>query len=296
MEIQQLKYFLEIVKRGSFTAAAAELNISQSSLSKHLKALEEELGVRLLDRSTRSFKVTGAGEEFYEFASRTIEEYNELQSKMDSHRDKIKRTLTIGTIPVMSQYGITSLIASFIKQQGDIDVGIIEGRSHEILELLDSRKIDLAFIRTVSLPGSGYKVRPLVDDELVLVVPKGHPLAGRESVDLSAAANESFILLDSGPGIHDLCLEACREAGFEPHILHEYTRIETIIGAVRESMGVSLLMRKVVEHFESKDISIVRLRREYATTVALVSLIGKKPSGIMKEFCSYTEEWFGTQG
>jgi DNA-binding transcriptional LysR family regulator len=292
MEIQQLKYFLEVAEKGNFTAASAELSISQSSLSKHIKALEEELGVKLLDRNTRSVKLTEAGSEFKEYAFRTVEAYREIMFRMDEYRDKNKKTLAIGTIPVMSQYGITSLIAAFMKQHKDIDVDIVEGRGHEVLELLDSMKVDLAFIRTVSLPGKGYRVNPLVDDELVLVVPCDHPLADRESVDLAMAANENFIFLDSGPGIHDLCLKACRESGFEPRILHEYSRIETIVGVVREGIGVSLLMRKVVEYFESKDVKVVKLDRGHATTLALVSLQHKRQTALMKKFSAFTEDWF----
>jgi LysR family transcriptional regulator, transcription activator of glutamate synthase operon len=292
MEIQQLKFFLEIVRYKNFTIAASELCISQSSLSKHIKALEVELGVKLLDRSTRKVKLTEAGGEFFDFASETVEEYNQIQIKMNAFKEKNKKTLTIGSIPVMSQYGIPSLIASFARQYGDTVINIVEGRSPEILALLDASKIDLAFIRTVSLPVDDYKIKPLVDDDLVMIVPKGHPFAKQKQMDLSQASQENFIFLDSGPGIYDLCLEACRTSGFEPHVLYEYSRIETIIGVVSEGIGVSLLMRRVVEFFNNKDIEIVELNRKFITTLALVSPVHKKPSDMMKKFTSYTEEWF----
>ncbi len=294
MEIQQLKFFIEIVKYKNFTVAASELCISQSSLSKHIKALEGELGVKLLDRSTRKVKLTEAGSEFFHFACGTVEAYSEIQMKMNAYKEKSKKTLTIGSIPVMSQYGIPSLIASFTRKYRDTVINIIEGRSPEILALLDNSKIDLAFIRTVSLPGDDYKIKPLVEDDLVMIVPKGHPFAEMKRMDLSLASQEKYIFLDSGPGIYDLCMEACRASGFEPRVLYEYSRIETIIGVVSEGIGVSLLMRRVVEFFNNKDIEIVELDRKFVTTLAMVSSLNKKPSEMMEKFSSYTEDWFST--
>ncbi|QGU96125.1 LysR family transcriptional regulator [Clostridium bovifaecis] len=292
MEIQELKFFLKVVECKHFTIASTELCISQSSLSKHIKSLEAELGVKLLDRSTRNVQLTEAGNEFFNFASGIIELYNEMQIKMNAYKEKNKKTLTLGTIPVMSQYGIASLIASFKKQYGDIDINIIEGRSPEILELLDISKIDLAFIRTISLTGNDYKVNPLIDDDLVMIVPKKHPFAKKSRINLSQASQENFIFLDSGRGIYDLCMEACRTAGFEPHVLYRYSRIETIIGIVSEGIGVSLLMKRVVEFFNNQDIIIIELNRKFITTLALVERPYKKASDIMKKFSSYTEEWF----
>jgi DNA-binding transcriptional LysR family regulator len=215
-----------------------------------------------------------------------------MQVKMNTYKEKNEKTLNIGTIPVMSQYGITSLIANFTKQHEDIHINIIEGRAPEILALLDGLKIDLAFIRTISFQEDEYKIKSLTDDDLVMIVPKGHPFAKKSHIDLSQASQENFIFLDSGPGIYDLCMNACRISGFEPHVLYEYSRIETIIGVVSEGVGVSLLMKRVVEFFNNEDIKIIKLNQKFITTIALISLPHKKSSNIMKKFSSYTEEWF----
>ncbi|MCM8710317.1 LysR family transcriptional regulator [Clostridium sp. SYSU_GA19001] len=292
MEIQQLKYFLGVVKYKHFTTAAEELCISQSSLSKNIKSLEDELKVKLLDRSTRNVKLTEAGMEFFNYARQIVDTYSQMQTKMNEYRDKNKNSIKIGTIPVMSQYGITSLLASFIKQNKDIDIHIIEGRSPEILSLLDTSQIDAAFIRTISLPDNNYKISPLIEDELVMIVSKGHSFAESSCLNLSQASEENFIFLDSGRGIYDLCMEACKNSGFEPHVLHKNSRIETIIGLVSEGVGISLLMKRVVEFFNNKDIAIVELSERFVTTLALVRSPHKKSSEAVKKFSLYTEEWF----
>ncbi|MGB4660944.1 MAG: LysR family transcriptional regulator [Mobilitalea sp.] len=294
MEIQQLKFFLKVAECRNFTVAATDLNISQSSLSKHIKALEEEVGIKLIERSTRS--LTEAGIYFSGYASKIIEDYDVMQLNMNQYKKINKKVLSIGTIPVMSQYGINSLIAGFKKQNEDIDIHIVEGRSPEILSLLDASKIDLAFIRTISIKENNYNVNSLIDDDLVLIVPKGHPFTRNLRMDLSLAEKENFILLDSGKGINDLCMEACRESGFEPCVLFEYSRIETIIGTVAEGLGVSLLMRKVVEFFNNTDIQVIELTRKYTTTLALVEVPHKKDSVTMKLFREFTKEWFEKLG
>ena len=292
MDIDQLKYFVAVVKYNSFTLASEQLCISQSSLSKHIKAMENELGVTLLDRSTRNIKLTSGGQDFFALLNEVIESFNKVNIKLQKYKQNEKGHLIIGTIPVMSQYGITTLIASFNKLHPEIEIEIIEKKGEEIVELLDDSKIDLAFVRTITLPNNSYKVLPLIDDEMVIVTHRDHPFAKRESINLLEASNEKFIFLDSGPGLYDLCSKSCNNAGFTPKVVYTNTRIETIIGLVREKVGVSLLMNKVVDLFDKKEISIVKLDNNISSTLGLVFIHGNKLSTSSMVFKNYTVKWF----
>ncbi|GFP77017.1 LysR family transcriptional regulator [Clostridium fungisolvens] len=291
MEIRQLKFFIKVAENKNFTLAAEELCISQSSLSKHIKTLENQLGVKLFDRSKRRVKLTEAGIELLDYANIMINTYNEMHIAMNEYKGSNRKTLTIGTIPVMTQYGIPSLVASFTKKNTDIDIAIIEGTGPEVLSSLNNSEIDLALIRTVSLSGDSYKINPLIDDDLVMIVSKNHQFAKKSSVDLGKASKENFIFLDSGAGIYDISLKACRESGFEPKVIYNYSRIETIIGIVAEGIGISLLMRKVVEFFNNKDVVMIELDKKITSTLALVAQTQKKPTEAMNKFYSYTDEW-----
>jgi len=292
MDIDQLKYFVAVVKYNSFTLASEQLCISQSSLSKHIKAMENELGITLLDRSTRNIKLTSAGQDFFEFSNEAIESFNKVNIKLQKYKQNEKGHLIIGTIPVMSQYGITTLIASFNKLHPEIEIEIIEKKGEEVIELLDDSKIDLAFVRTITLPNNSYKVLPLIDDEMVIVTHRDHPFGKRESINLLEASNEKFIFLDSGRGLYDLCSKSCNNAGFTPKVVYTNTRIETIIGLVRENVGVSLLMNKVVDLFDKKEISIVKLDNNISSTLGLVFPHGNKLSNSSMVFKNYTVKWF----
>ena len=292
MDIDQLKYFVSVVKYNSFTLASEQLCISQSSLSKHIKAMENKLGISLLDRSTRNVRLTSGGQDFFAFSKEVIESFIIVNSKLQKYKQNEKGHLILGTIPIMSQYGITSLIGSFNKQHPEIEIEIIERKGEEIIELLDASKIDLALVRTITLSSNKYKVLPLIDDEMVIVVHKDHPFVKRKSISLSEASNEKFIFLDAGRGLYDLFINSCHEAGFTPNVLYTNTRVETIIGLVREKVGVSLLMNKVMNLFDKSEISIIKIDENISSTLALVFPHGNKLSASSMVLKNYTVKWF----
>jgi LysR family transcriptional activator of glutamate synthase operon len=292
MDIVQLKYFLTVSQFGHITLAADHLYISQSALSKHISQLEDEIGFKLFDRIARTIRLTSAGHEFVSFAEEIIAKHDMMMLKMQQYRQTDKGCLTIGSIPIMSQYDIHRAIAAFEKQYPDITIQIFEEKGDQIVKMLDDNLLDLAIIRTATLSNNSYKVIPLADDEMVLVVNKNHPLSKKKPLSLKEAAKETFILLDSGPGLHELCLSACTKAGFSPSIRYHHTRIETIIGFVAENMGVSLLMKKVISFFQHPDIVWVELEAPVLSDVVLIFPHGKKLSPSANLFRNFLVKWF----
>jgi LysR family transcriptional activator of glutamate synthase operon len=292
MDITQLKYFLTVSQYRHMTQAADHLYISQSALSKHIHQLEDEVGLKLFDRGKRTIRLTSAGHEFFNFAEEIIAKHNMMLFKMQHYRQTDKGCLTLGSIPIMSQYDIHRAIAAFAKQYPDITLQTFEEKGDQIVKMLDDELLDLAIVRTATLSNNSYKVIPLADDEMVLVANTNHPLTNKRPLPLIEAANESFILLDSGPGLHDLCLSACAKAGFSPSIRYQHTRIETIIGFVAENMGVSLLMKKVISFFQHPDIVWLELQEPTISTIALVFPHGRKLSPSASLFRNFLIKWF----
>ncbi|MBP2651899.1 MAG: LysR family transcriptional regulator [Firmicutes bacterium] len=292
MDIEQLKYFLTVSQYHNMTVAADHLYISQSSLSKHILQLEDEIGLKLFDRDGRTLRLNSAGHEFINFAEDIIVKYSAMMSKMQQYRRTSEGYLTLGSIPIMSQYDIHRAIATFTKQYPDIMIRTFEENGGHILKMLDDEQLDLAILRTATLSSNSYKVIPLANDEMVLVANKTHPLATKRPFPLKEAAKESFIMLDSGPGLYDLCLSACAKAGFSPSVRYHHTRIETIIGFVAENIGVSLLMKKVVSFFRHPDIVCIELQEPVSSTVALVFPHGKKLSPSANLFRNFLIKWF----
>jgi len=146
MEIRQIQYFLSIVETGSFSAAADEHYISQSSLSKIIIALEKELGIPLFDRSKRKVSLTEAGEAFLEHAGKINVNYKAMVVDLNGYKSDTD-SFAIAAIPVITQYGITTYIAQFKDMYPDIHFTLEEIDGLNILPALEERRFDLAFTR-----------------------------------------------------------------------------------------------------------------------------------------------------
>ncbi|MBP2112475.1 LysR family transcriptional regulator [Paenibacillus silagei] len=287
MTIAQLQYFLTIRKYLSFSSAADELCITQSAISKQIKSLEGELNTLLFDRRTRTISLTPAGEEFVVYAEKILANYNEMMSNMKKHELLETGHISIATIPVMSQYGMTSIIAGFTGMYPHIKLHLIEKENDIIVSMLRNDEVDVAFMRTNYIPEGIAEVHPLVDDFLVLVVSKDHPLADQASVELARVQTDKFILLNSVSGIYTTCVEECRKAGFTPEVLFTNSRIETIMELVAENLGVTLLMNQVARYVDHPKLSIVPLAHPVLSSFAMVNPKNKQNTESVTAFMDY---------
>ena len=283
MDITQLKYFITVCSFNHMTLAANQLFISQSALSKHIKELEAEIGVKLFDRTGRTLHLTTAGLDFLTFAEDVVARHDRVLQKIQTYLQQKSSHLTLGVIPVLSQYKIHQDILAFEKEHPDIALQIFEDKGDQILKLLDDELVELAIVRTATLPNDAYKAIPLTEDQLVLVTAAAHPLASRKNIGLKDLCQENFIMLDTGNGLHNLCLTACRHAGFKPTIRYHFTRIETILGFVRENAGVTLLMKNVVQAFPQNGLACLDITDNVRSQIALVFPHGRhlSPSAIL---------------
>lgn len=290
MEIEQLKNFIMVAQYQHITLAAEQICISQSALSKQIRALESELGVTLLDRCGRTLHITSAGQDFLVFANEVVTRYNTLRNNLNQYKTTYTGHITIGTVPLMSQYGINSVLTSFLKQHPEIQIQIIEDKDDQVLSLLNETQVDFAFVYTTTLPDKNYKVVPLVDDVMVVATHIDHPLAQKKSINLIDIANESLILPDLCLGFHDKIIQSCLQAGFQPSILLNKINIQTAIDFVAEKMGVSLLMKATMDSYKNKDIAIIPLNDPIKSTFALAFPHGKKLSPSATMLKNYTME------
>ena len=286
MNIESLKYFLSVEKYNSFSLAAEELCISQSSLSKHIKKLEDELNCILFERCTRHINLTPAGITLKKYALNIINNYDELLVHLNEFSFD-KPRLSIGYVPVINQYNIAHHIGLFKSKSTDLQFNFHEGEHDEILNLLLNNKIDFAIIRSDTLDNSNLNIIPLAQDELILITPKNHPISKKKYVSISALSNESFISLGKNSGVYTFFINECNKAGFNPNITCFNSRIENIIGLVSAGMGISPLMKKTVECFDKKNVSTVLFKEQIHSNLCLVYLKNRKLSKIERDFEQY---------
>jgi Transcriptional regulator len=293
MTIEQLQCFLAIEKFLNFSVAADDLCTSQSSLSKHIKALESELGVSLFKRNTRNISLTLAGMDFSIHAKKIVEEYNNMIKSVRKYSTQKTHSISFTSIPVMNQYGITDMITEYKKNHPEVNMYIIEKDTDYVVKSLESQSTDFVIMRDNFVPDGNYKIFPLIDDELVLVVGDSHPFADRECISLAEASNENFIFLGTDTYLYNSCVEECCKAGFTPITLRSIMRVETIRNFVAQGLGVSLMMERIAEYLADPGIRIVRLKEKPSSVLSIVCRNGPLPS-ISSDFIKYAVDYFNT--
>ena len=275
MTFDQIQYFIAIAECNTYFDAAEELNISQSALSKQIIKLEKELGVTLLDRSRRKASLTPAGETFYQDALALRRQYEIMTGHMKKYKIPMgnKNELRIGTLPILTQYGLTAHFRQFTESHPDIHLILDEVEENDLKKGLLSSQYDLIICREQMIADqSDISSVYLADDELVTVLPVGHPLDG--PVSLSALADESFILMNRYTSVYQIC---------HPQILRT-GRVESIISAVAIGEGVSLLPYSNFKLFHHEHVKTLPLTPPVKLPVVIAGTKKRINSSICQEF------------
>lgn len=269
MEIRQIQYFLSIVSTGSFSQAADELYIGQSSLSKTIISLEKELGVSLFDRSKRKVVLTEAGEVFLEHARRLNTDYKVMLAEMDGYKSTADY-FSIGAIPVLSEYGIISSIAQFRDQYPDIHLNLEEIDGLNILPALDEHRFDVAFTRHNYVDTDHFTSLVISRDKFLVVASSKNPLANRTSISLKELSNNNFIVFDKVTELNRLIMDECQKAGFEPTIFYSSHQKVSVLGLVGTNIGVALIPSIIYEFHKQPDVHAIPMEENIECNIVLV--------------------------
>lgn len=294
MEIHQLEYVLAVEKFNNFTRAAEEIRISQSSLSQQISKLENELGVSLFMRTTRSVKLTPAGKEFITYARRIWLELIQARHCVQEYTSIKKGHLSIGALTVIGHYNIPNLLSSFNKKFPFIKLNILEGQCEELLSMLQSSKIDAAFVQ-ITKPNHKFRLFKLVTDRMVLVTNHQHPLANRLSVELKELKNEKFILTPATSGHHQDFYNASLAEDFIPDIVLNCSVVKTMLSFVREGLGITVLSSNVAAAECDAGVKIIPLTPAIHREIAMATRNCENVSPTLKLFLNFTSQWFKTQ-
>ena len=243
MNLAQLDYFLAVARSKNFSRAAEDSYVSQSSLSKQIKALEEELGVELFVRSPVGVSLTPAGELFLAFASKTRRDYECVRLSLARYSAGAHDRVRLGAVPLMAAYDLDSVLADFQLDNMDTQVDLYEREQANLLRRLAMDQVDVAILVTNNLSRDEYDWVTLVRDEIVIVCSNHHPLARTHRVALADLKDERFVLLDPQSANNTIVCDACREAGFFPNVSFMHSRHRPLLSAVNRGIGISALAR-----------------------------------------------------
>jgi DNA-binding transcriptional LysR family regulator len=266
MTVEQLKYVVSIAETGSFSATAERMYISQSAISKHIAALEWELGGILFNREHRRVALSPMGEKLYPLMKHIVTQIDEVIQEARSYKTH-KETIKLTSLPIMGQYHITEALQLFETEHGDIGVEVTELEEREMIASLDAGDCDVAIIREELFPGGQYAIQKLMEDQLSFFVNEKNPLAKQKAITPEMLKTEPLMLMPKYTSVYQLCMRLCKEHGFKPNVL-SCARIETIISNVESGRCSALLMAKAQEVFRATSIKVIPLEPACVSVIA----------------------------
>ncbi len=271
MLVLWLQFFLSVQNSLSFSKAAEELYVSQSTLSKNIRSLEEELGVELFERTTRKVRLTKAGGELVPFARQMVDTYKEMNGVLKQYRKTEKNVIRLVTFPVMHLYGLSTLLAEYQKQHPNIRLIISEADMNLTMKKLILNDVDIALVRDVGLEDiSNYQIHHMFDDEIVLICDEKHAFAGRDIVSLSELATEPIVCLNTGIAEYQKALAPFGYDNlFSNNISATVTTSQALQQLVSRQFGVSLISKSVANYMLQQYSSLYK--------VAIVALAEHPP-------------------
>lgn len=248
MELRHLRYFCAVAETLNFTRAAERLRVAQPALSRQIKALEDELGTRLLDRNRQRVELTDAGRLFLGHTHKILAQVDLATLAVREVRGGEEGELRLGHDWRLPTALVSQAVAEYRRQFPRVEIALRDLQMGEQLAALHSRKIHLGFIAASLLgPDPQLASRRLHHTEIVAIVPPDHPLAGRRKVRLAELKDEEWIqLTTTDNGYRTFLQQLCRTAGFAPRFGRSATQPAAIAGLVAAGMGVALIPRNAL--------------------------------------------------
>jgi DNA-binding transcriptional LysR family regulator len=250
MELRHIRSFLSIAETLHFGRTAELIHISQPALSLQIRALEEDVGVRLFERNRRKTTLTAAGAAFRDDAATALSQLEQAIRRVRLAASGKLGLLRIGFVSTAGSEIVPNIVRQFRKSNPEVEFSLRNILTAEQVQMLESGSLDVGFLR---LPIGGHSALDVVTvhrERFVLVVPSSHKLAERKRVRLREVVGEDFVMYERtyAPGFHDLIYGIFRDARIAPNVSQTAVEIPMLISLVASGMGISILPASTVKH------------------------------------------------
>lgn len=258
MELKHIEYFLALAEELNFSRAAQRLHITQPPLSRHIKALEDELNAKLFHRDTHTVRLTQEGQRFYEEAQSLFQQVKGVADKVKSAAKIPIKHINISFVFPSLQLFLPDLVSEFRKKHPHIQVDMKEiYDTEEVQQRLANQELDAAFLHPVLNKNKEVDYHRVLQEDIQLVVPKNHPLAQKTIVSHADLQQEEVIFFprEFAPTLYDLFLYECFEAArFKPNITMELTPAHARVALVAQNIGVTFAPPSIAKMFTGQVI------------------------------------------
>jgi DNA-binding transcriptional LysR family regulator len=264
----RLRVLREVARRGSFSAAADALHLTQPAVSRHVAKLERETGMRLVDRLPGRLRLTDAGRALVEHAETVMAALSAAERSLDALRGAQAGTLRIASFPSAAVSLVAGALRTFHRAHPDVEVSFVDAQSNEALEVVRAGEADIGLaFGPAPADAAGLRLLPLLSDRLKAALPLTHTLAARPRLRLEELRDEDWIVGTTAT----LTIDACRAAGFEPRIVARTDQQNATHAFVAAGLGVTLVTSLRLVH-PAHRLAVIALsdpveRQVYAATL-----------------------------
>lgn len=297
MNLKQLEVFLAVAESGSFSRGAETAFITQSTVSQHISSLEQELGLRLLDRTAKGAILTEGGKILLKYARRIIAEVQGIPPAINRFKGLEDVSLAVGASNIPGDYMIPEALPSLLGRFPGLAITVLQGDSREIMEKLARNEVEIGVIG-IRFDDEGFAHTPLGRDRIVLVVGRVHPWSGRDSVAPEELRGQSIIAREPGSGTGKTVSNALSAIGIDQEALNVRLSLgsnEGVKHAVIHGAGASFLselsVRREVERGELFQIEVSGL--EIDRSFYLISRAGREMSPAANAFAAAMVDIYG---
>lgn len=284
LNIQKYMAFVKTVEYGSFTKAAEILHYSQSGISRMINDLEKEWKIILLERGKGGVKLTSDGTKLLPFAQNVVREYEKLQIEVDDLNGLQSGLIRIGTFSSVATHWLPNIIKEFQKDYPNIDYELLLGDYAEIEEWIQTGRVDCGFLRLPTHPD--FETIFLEQDNLMAILPEGHPLSEYDKVPVEGLCHEPFMLLEKGAKAE--VSEIFERHGLTPQVHFTTWDDYAVMSMVESGLGISILpqliLRRIPYHIIAKELDVPAYRN-----IGLALKSRKHASLAVKRFLDYLE-------
>jgi DNA-binding transcriptional LysR family regulator len=245
MEDHRLKAFCLLAELKSFSKAAEAKFITQSAMSHLIKNLEEELGVKLVNRESKNISLTPAGRVFYQYAKRILGLYKEMENEVYNIATKVKGTLYIGATPTVAVYLLPQVLYEFLRRYPEVHVELSVDSTDKVIERLETGSIDLGVVEG-KLKSRFLTTEEIAEDEIVVIASDDNPLARKEKVVPKELLSQPFIMPAKGSGLREFVEDFFRQLKLNPEKLRVCMTIDTpelIVQMVQAGRGIAFVSK-----------------------------------------------------
>ncbi|MEW4024587.1 HTH-type transcriptional regulator CynR [Bacillus sp. B01(2024)] len=258
MDIRHLTYFLEVARLKSFTKASQSLYVSQPTISKMIKNLETELGIKLFYRNGRQVELTDAGQSMYVQAQEITKSFQNLTSELNDIMEVKKGHVRIGLPPMIGSGFFPRVLGDFRVTYPDVTFQLVEDGSIKVQQGVEDGSLDIG---VVVLPANEeiFHTFTIVKETLMLVVHPLHRLADEKECSLHELKEEPFIFFREDFVLHNRIMTECVKAGFRPHVIYETSQWDFISEMVSANLGIGLLPERICRGLDPEKVKTIPL-------------------------------------